>query len=217
MKKFLLVLLVVLTVLSLSGCMILSGLKKNSKPLEAGSVLPDDRIAIIGKLSTDPGLNQELTFTMKSLNGRSNIMFGLTQGENSQDFTESDVTAISNIERDQYFLISLPREKSYLCTISTEFSESRTLYLYPNLEFDPESEDKFVYIGDITIRFDQENELGGKDTMVEVSDNFDQIKDHYKGFIIDSSGSPLAVDKNLLGITSEIVEMEMIQTIVTYY
>jgi SpoVK/Ycf46/Vps4 family AAA+-type ATPase len=217
MKRFGYLIITAIMVSFISSCAIFSGLAKVARPMKEGAIIPDDKIAVVGRIITEPRLVQDLTWTMKSLNGKSDIIFSITDEEKLSDATDPSVSACSRIDREQYFLIPLSREKAYLNTILTMFPENRTLYIYPYLEFDPDPEDRFVYIGDIIIRFEQENDLGGKDTIVEIVDNFYQIKDQYSNHLIDSSGRPVPMTKRLCKVTSEIIDIEMIKLIVRYY
>lgn len=221
MKKTIFILFLFMVILLFSGC----SLQKLVIPLEESSqTIPEGMVAIVGKISLNPEPEQELKGLSIGMSleeayyRKAGIALSKILVDKIKDITESDW--VINTSWDKYFVAVIPREDIYLITLEIVLKIQGTndtkMYLNNPLLIDFEDNDKFIYIGNLEYYFGVENELGGKDNILKLVDNYDEVKTEYDGYVMDINGEPLQLEKRLL--KGEVnLDAEVIETKFVYY
>ena len=219
MKKIIFILLLIVIIFLFSGC----GLQKLVRPIEPDQSIPEGMVAVVGKISLYPEPEQELRgLSFGSLEdaygGKSAAYLRKGFVDKIKNIIDSDWAVYS--EWDKYFVVIIPREDIYLITVEvvlkTSGSGDTIMYLHSPLLIDFEEDDEFVYIGNLEYYFGVKNELGGRDNILKLVDNYEEAIIKYDGYVIGSNGESLHLEKRILKGDVEL-DVEVIESKIVYY
>jgi hypothetical protein len=221
MKRFLAIILVALPLLMTVGCATYHG----APAAEPGKPIPADSVVIVGKITLDPELVQEwgaLDLFVKNAFQRK--AFGLLASESKpklEDMSKAD--SIVGITWNEYFLAIIPRAEllnwiTLYIPLKVVGGLKDDLYMSSPFQIAHQPEDRFIYLGDLVYHFNVTNQLGGKETVLEIKDGYAAAKAKLDGTITDENGKPLSLEKRLPSkvtkLTTEVIETK---TTTTYY
>jgi len=191
--------------LLLAGCAsitLISAMAKNLDTHKAGTKVPDDKVMVVGKIVLDPVPAQEIQILGgDSLKGA--VSLGFTRDAKKEiHWGKNDSDNTAQVPWAQYFALLLPRKEStYLKGVSVALKvnsmNGEYIVIPCTLTVPFAADERVVYIGDITFKFDQANSMGGTSDTVDVVDAFDAASSSYNNVFKDSSGAMLPLAKHL--------------------
>jgi len=189
---------------------------------EAGKAIPADSIVIVGRIVLDPELKQEwgpLDFAVKNAYERRGFpLIAKEMVPKFEDVTKAD--HMINAGWNDYFLAVLPKDEplnwiSVQVFLKVEGSLKDELFLNSPFKIDVRPGDRFIYLGDLVYHFNVTNQLGGKESVLEVKDGYAAAKSKLNGSILDENGKPLSLQKRIPKDVAKLTT-EVLETKVTY-
>jgi hypothetical protein len=176
--------------------MLLTSCYTIAENVEKGYVSNDDSIVIVGKVTFDPPIKQEINGPVGKLAiGNLFIHFKLDPEYQIKWAHEADITVQSLLEGD-YFVVEIPKEQLYLMTTYVLTAKGSSwheeLFCHTALKIPVEPEDKIIYIGNLVFG------LHDNTVTLSMNDSFDEIEELYNDYIFDMNGSPSQIQKRLL-------------------
>lgn len=218
MKRLFPVMSVVFALVAMTGCA-----TWHLVPLaEAGKAIPADSIVVVGRIVLDPELKQEwgaLDFAVK--NAYERRAFPLLAKEmvpKLEDVTKAD--HMINAGWNDYFLAVLPKDEplnwiSAQVFLKVQGNLKDELFMNSPFKIDVQPGDRFIYVGDLVYHFNVTNQLGGKDSVLEIRDGYAAAKSKLDATILDENGKPLSLTKRLPKDVAKLTT-EVMETRVTY-
>jgi hypothetical protein len=184
-RKYLFILMSLILVMTFFGCV----------TLKKGALINNNEIAVLTNVVFEPPYTKGNIVTIMLIGKLRNKLYDI------MDFG-GGAKLIENDKMGKYFIFKIPKEKLYIRTITSTLLSTNfwvNYYVKTPLHFTAES--NFIYIGDIIITTDKDtNEIEMK-----VIDNFERIKDDYSGYLKNTDGSSLRLEKSLIDPYEDII------------
>jgi hypothetical protein len=191
-------LFIVFVMLILTSCI--------SIPKKGDSVKKDD-VYLIGRLDT--GIDLITFFNRKSID---DLWLTMIFQDDPDKGWMDEGRIYRGCAADDYFVVEVPRLPVYLKHIDyrplVSVGTQTVLDLKPELKLDLQPGDQFLYVGDLSISFQDEKAI------LSVTDEYEEAKERFNGYFVGLDGEPIAPEKKLFSGGGEI---EVSRVLVQYY